>query len=303
MLSRVTVFCFAASYAVALALEVSRLWFRSRFRGAVMLGFGAAGLSAHSIFLVYRASSEALPLSSEFDWYLLAAWLLAAIYLYLTLHFPRTAVGLFTLPLVLGLIGVAQRFADRVPFPQTRASQIWGMIHGSLLLLGTVAVLVGFVAGVMHLVQSYRLKHKLLPTQGFQLPSLEWLEHANSRATVFSALMLALGFASGMLLNLVNRERTNGESLAWTDPVVWSSALLLVWMLAAAVFSLFYKPARQGRKVAYLTVASFLFLVLALGIQLASSSGHGSRDVERNSFRFNVERNSFRFLSRSERRQ
>lgn len=285
MLSGTTVFCFAASYAAALALEASRLWFRSRIRGAVMLGFGAAGLLAHTIYLVGRANGQALPLSSEFDWYLVAAWLLAAVYLYLTLHFPRTAVGLFTLPLVLGLIGVAQRFADRMSFPQTRASQVWGMIHGSFLLVGTVAVLIGFVAGLMHLVQSYRLKHKLLPAQGFQLPSLEWLEHANSRATVFSALMLGLGFISGVLLNLVNRERTDGESLAWDDPVVWSSALLLAWMVAAALFSLLYKPARQGRKVAYLTVASFLFLVLSLGIQLGSSSRHGSRHAERSSFR------------------
>ncbi|MGH7193726.1 MAG: hypothetical protein ACREJM_09365, partial [Candidatus Saccharimonadales bacterium] len=82
MLSRVTIFCFAASYAVAWALEASRLWFRSGFRGAVMLGFGAAGLLAHTFYLAYRAGADAVPLSSEFDWYLLAAWLLAAVYLY-----------------------------------------------------------------------------------------------------------------------------------------------------------------------------------------------------------------------------
>lgn len=277
MLSRVTIFCFAASYAVAWALEASRLWFRSGFRGAVMLGFGAAGLLAHTLYLAFQAGAESVPLSSEFDWYLLAAWLLAAIYLYLTLHFPRTSIGLFTLPLVLALIGVAYRFADRVPFPQTRASQLWGMTHGVFLLLGTVAVLVGFVAGLMHLVQSNRLKHKRLPAQGFQLPSLEWLERANSRATVFSAFMLTLGFASGVLLNVINRERSEADWLAWSDPVVWSNAALLAWMIAAALFSLLYKPARQGRKVAYLTVASFAFLVVALAVQLASTSGHGSR--------------------------
>src|SRR6185437_4421207 len=118
----------------------------------------------------------------------------------------------------------------------------------AFLLLGTVAVLVGFVAGVMHLVQSYRLKHKLPVTQGFQLPSLEWLERANSRATVTSAMALAIGFLSGWLLNLVNRSEHPGESLPWSDPVVWSSGLLLLWMMAAALFSLAYRPARQGRK-------------------------------------------------------
>ena len=33
-------------------------------------------------------------------------------------------------------------------------------------------------------------------------------------------------------------------------------------------FESVYKPARQGRKVAYLTMASFLFLLLALGFVL-----------------------------------
>lgn len=275
MLAGTSIFCFAASYGVALLLEGSRLFFRSGIRGAILLAFGAAGFLAHTIYLVYRARSETMPLASEFDWYLVAAWLLAAIYLYLTLHFPRTAVGLFVLPLVLGLVVVAARFASRQPFPQTKASQFWGILHGSFLLLGTVAVFVGFIAGLMNLVQSYRLKHKLPVRQGFQLPSLEWLERANSRATIFSALALAIGFISGVLLNLVNLSERPGESLPWNDPVIWSSGALLVWMLAAAIFSVVYRPARQGRKVAYLTVASFLFLAAVLGYQLVAPSVHG----------------------------
>jgi ABC-type uncharacterized transport system permease subunit len=274
MLAGTSIFCFAASYAVALALEVSRLFFRSGIRGAILLAFGAAGFLAHTIYLGYRASAESMPLASEFDWYLVAAWLLAAIYLYLTLHFPRTAVGLFTLPLVLALVAVAARFANRQPFPLTRASQFWGIVHGGLLALGTVAVLVGFVAGVMHLMQSSRLKHKRPATIGFQLPSLEWLERANSRATVIAALSFTAGFVSGLVLNLVNRSERPGESLPWDDPMIWSLGILLVWMLAAAAFSLLYRPARQGRKVAYLTVASFLFLVVVLAVQLLTPTFH-----------------------------
>ncbi|HEX7380490.1 MAG TPA: hypothetical protein VF278_25475 [Pirellulales bacterium] len=275
MLARTSILCFAACYCVALALEGSRLLFRSGVRGAILLAFGAAGFFAHTVYLAYRASSEPMPLASEFDWYLVAAWLLAAVYLYLTLQLPRTAVGLFTLPLVLGLVLVAAKFANQQPFPRTKASQFWGTLHGTFLLVGTVAVLTGFVAGVMHLVQSYRLKHKLPATQGFQLPSLEWLERANTRATIFSALALAIGFLSGLVLNLVNHSEHPGESVPWTDPVIWSSGILLAWMLAAALFSAAYRPARQGRKVAYLTVASFVFLAAVLGFQLAAPSVHG----------------------------
>ena len=54
MLSHVQIFCFLASYTVALALELSRLWFRSGIRGIVMLGFVVAGWIAHTMFLYNR---------------------------------------------------------------------------------------------------------------------------------------------------------------------------------------------------------------------------------------------------------
>ncbi len=274
MLAGISTLCFGASYAVALALELSRLWFRSGVRGALLIGFAAAGLLAHTLFLGYRAATAAsTPLSSQFDWFLVAAWVLAATYLYLSFYHPRTAVGLFILPLVLALVGIAQFFASQEPFAERHASQVWGAIHGVFILLGTVAVMVGFVSGLMYLLQSYRLKHKQLPPQGFRLPNLEWLEHLNSRAIVISALMLAAGFLSGTVLNLVNH-RLNVDQLPWSDPVIWTSLLLLAWLVTAAIFGVVYKPARQGRKVAYLTVASFLFLVLALGLRLFLPSVH-----------------------------
>ena len=89
----------------------------------------------------------------------------------------------------------------------TPASQIWGAIHGVFLLLGTVAVMIGFVAGLMYLLHAYRLKHKLVPMRGFQLPSLEWLEKVNGRAILISIFALAIGVLSGTVLNVVNHGR------------------------------------------------------------------------------------------------
>ena len=275
-MSGITITCFAASYAVAWMLEFSRLLFRSGVRGVVMVLFGAAGIFAHTLFLAYRvAENPVAPLSSSFDWYLVAAWLLAGAYLYLTYHYPRAVVGLFILPLVLALIGAAALLADRRPIAPEGAWRMWGAIHGVFLLLGTVTVMVGFVAGLMYLIQSMRLKRKLPPMQRFRFPSLERLEKVNSRVILLSALWIALGFLAGIILKLVDR---GGTELPWSDPVVWSSGLMLAWLVAAAIFNLVYKPARQGRKVAYLTVVSFLFLVMALGIFLLVDSAHaGSR--------------------------
>lgn len=269
MLSGINIFCFTASYALALGLEVSRLFFNSRARSAIMIGFAAAGILAHTVYLGYRASgADRSPLSSPFDWYLLVAWTLAAVYVLLLLMGRRTAIGVFMLPLILILIGVGQ-FADQEPFAPERASRLWANIHGTFLMLGTVTVLVGFLAGLMYLVQSYRLKHKMLPTEGFRLPSLESLERTNSRALLASVLLIGIGFFAGIILVVIRQGR-----IAWTDPVVWTSALMFLWLVVAAVFNFSYPAARRGRKVAYLTVASFVFLALTLASILLDSSQH-----------------------------
>ncbi len=264
MLDKITILCFAASYLVALGLEATRFWFRSGVRGVLLVGFSAAGLLAHSMYLAamwLRAGTT--PLFSEYDWYLSAAWILAVIYFYFLCVRPKNSLGLFFLPLVLALIGVANFFASKEPFATQQGTQILGIAHGIFLLLGTVTVLFGFAAGVMYLVQANRLKHKRPPRQGLQLPSLEWLSKANARALHVSLVMVLGGFVTGLVLSTLRH-----NEIRWSDPVVLVSTGLVAWMTASSLFSLFYKPARVGQKVAYLTLASFVFLVLTLAALL-----------------------------------
>jgi len=270
MFLSITTLCFAGCYGVTLALELSRLLFRSGVRGAVMVGFGALGLVTHTWYLGLRAvETSTAPLSSAQDWYLVAAWVLAAMYLALTYYYPKSAVGLFMMPLVLALIGAAE-LADDLPLSRSGASQFWGTIHGVTLLLGTISVLIGFVAGVMYLLQARRLKLKHPRGMHFQLPPLERLGQVNGSAITLSAVMLGAGFLSGTILNVVSRH------LPWSDPVVWSTTLMFAWQSAAALFNVFYRAAREGRKVAYLTTASFVFLVIALGAYIVGHGGTAS---------------------------
>lgn len=266
----IQVFCFVASYSVALLLEVTRLWFKSGARGALMVGFAAAGLVAHTWFLVNEALLDpavGAPLASWFDWYLAAAWALAVAYLYLTWSHPRTPVGLFLLPVILALIGVAYRFRDAPGFSRDTALTFWGWAHGVALLAGSVVVIGGFIAGATYLLHSALLKRKAAPATGLRLPSLEWLEAVNVRSLPLSAVLLGMGLLTGVILNLIKQQRQL-DLIPWNDPVVWSTAILFGWLTAACVFSYFYRPARQGRKVAYLTVASLAFLLLVLVMTL-----------------------------------
>jgi ABC-type transport system involved in cytochrome c biogenesis permease subunit len=276
MLSRVGVVCFASSYAIAWMLELARPWVPSRMRGAAALAWVAAGLLAQTLFLWHRAATAvAAPLSSEQDWFFVAAWMLVVVDLGLAATRPKVSFGLFLLPLALALIGAGAWWASTQPLARPSASRVWGTIHGVAILLATVAVLVGFVAGVMYLVQSRRLKRKWL-AGGPGLPSLEWLEQANSRAIVASVVLLGVGIAAGMVLNLIHI-RDPQARLPWTDPVVASTWLMFFWLSAAVVALAFYRPARRGRKVAYLTLVGFVFLVIMLAAGLLAQSRHWER--------------------------
>jgi hypothetical protein len=277
MLSGISITCFSASYAVTLALEVSRLFFQVRVRWLVMIGFAAAGLLAHSIYLWMHTRSEihgaiSAPLSSWYDWCLLAAWVLVVAYLGLAIRRPHNAVGLFLLPLVLALIGVAYAVRDMPSFERQEALGYWATIHGGMLLLGTVSAALGFAAGLMFLLQSYRLKHKYVARPGFRLPSLEWLQRFNRRTLLISTGLLAIGLLAGLALNLL-RQVSRETTVAWTDPVVYSSGILFLWLAAASLFEWLYRPARTGRKVAYLTLASFVFLGLVLCLVVLGQHG------------------------------
>ena len=279
-LSGISVFCFAASYAVALACEASRLAFRSGVRGAVMVGFAAAGLLAHTLFLAWRAATEqALPLSSPFDWYLLAAWLLAAGYLYFTLTNPRTPVGLFMLPVVLLLVGAAQ-VSSRAAFPQSPATQVWGAIHGGFNLAASVAVAIGAVAGIMWLIQAGRLARKQAPLAGFRMPSLERLARIMARTPGIAAWTAAAGFVSGIVLNAVNHRRGLLETVPWTDPVVLRMAGLVAWLIAADAMAAAARRRPDGpRTNARLAVVSLAVLALSILWGVFGPSRHGRPPV------------------------
>ena len=258
----VKIYCFGACYLIALVLEFPGSWSRLRYRRAACLIAASAGLVAHTAYLGQRvAAMPSLPLASHHDWLLLAAWLLAVIYVGTLFYYPRASLGVFLLPAVLAMIGVAT-VATTAPLASFEAPRIWGLVHGVFLLLGTIAVLLGFLAGLMYLVQSRRLKNKLTASNRMRLPSLEWLERVNSRSLGAAALLVGGGFLTGVVSHLAQREGRG--ALPWTDPVVLSLSAMLLWLIIAEVFRLVYPAARRGRKVAYLTIAAFVFLLLVL---------------------------------------
>jgi ABC-type uncharacterized transport system permease subunit len=273
MLSSILIIAAAGCYAIAFGLEVVGLKRRPAWFPKPLLVATAIGLLIHALYLLRDTiGTNALPISTS-DWLLWAAWLLAIVYLAALFYLPRSPTGVVILPIVLGLI-LSSHWASTASLAPERSFRLLGMLHGILLMAGTVAVVIGFLAGLMYLLQSYALKHSRSSINRLRLPSLEWLERVNSRTLGISAVLIALGFASGIVMAFVIH-RGDKTYAPWTDPVVISLAAMLVWLVAAEVFRLVYPAARRGRKVAYLTLASFVFLIIALASFALLDNVHG----------------------------
>lgn len=273
MLSGIWIVVLVACYGAALALELIGLKWRFPGRRVAMAALALAGFVVHGAVLGSSIATEPVPLASPAEWLSVAAFALALVFLAAILYLPRSPSGLLLLPLVLGLVAASQ-VASHQPFAPDRTFYFWGLAHGLSLLLGTVTMCIGFLAGVTYLVQSYALKHAKSSSATWRLPSLEWLERVNGRTLAVSTVLILLGFGSGVVLSILN-QRHDSSLLPWTDPVVQSSAAMLLWLFAAEAFRLVYPAARQGRKVAYLTLAAFAFVVITVLVLTLVDSGHG----------------------------
>jgi ABC-type uncharacterized transport system permease subunit len=260
-LAHVTVLCFACSYAAALALETLQLLWPRRIQRLLGVVFGAAGLTAHVLFLLFHPPS----LVSQQGSLLLLALVLAVFYLYGAIHHRRLAWAIFVLPVVLALIALAEMDNEHTTKSSwhsvvgaLRGERFWGIVHGGLLLLAAVGVCVGFVASVMYLLQASRLKAKALPRRGIRLLSLERLEQMNRRAINLAFPLLTAGVAVGAVLMVQRSDQLQG----WSDPRIIGSAIL--WAVFAILVYLRYGNRLRGRRAALLTIVAFVLLMITL---------------------------------------
>ncbi|MEM6365922.1 MAG: cytochrome C assembly protein [Planctomycetota bacterium] len=284
VLRQVSVTCFFTSYSVVLVLESVRLLARIPGRALAVLAMTGVGLFTHVVYLVLRASESAAAtnsgrLATWTDWSLMVALGIAIAFFCLYVRRPDTVVSFFFIPLVLALIGLAVAVRDLPAFDRSEATQVWQNVHAISMMVGSAAVLFGFLAGLMYLVQSARLKRKRAGS-ALRLPTLESLQILNRRCLIISTAAVGVGLISGVIMNW-NRL---GE-IPWTDRGIILSAVLFIWLAVATLIEFFYAPASRGRKIAYLTLASFGFLVLAVGAVLSSSHGQvKSETVSQSSF-------------------
>jgi len=284
VIDRLSVLCFAGTYGLAFLAELARFRVRSAVRWYVAAGLMALGWLVQTAYLANLALKSPMgPVTTAFGSVMVLSWIVALIGLYLMVRSPKpVAVGMFVLPLVLGLVVGAGWFAPRqsdwLDWGGTVA--FWGTVHGVFLLAGAVFTCVAFFAGLMYLAQMRRLKAKRPSRTGLALPSLEQSERINRGAITIAFPLLTFGLLIGIVLSLAARgagaPAATAHVLRWTDPKVLSA--LLMWLVFAVLLHARFRPAMRGRSMMVLTIVAFAFLVFAwVGVEaLRLRTAHGA---------------------------
>ncbi|MCR9201784.1 MAG: cytochrome c biogenesis protein [Planctomycetaceae bacterium] len=280
-LANVHLSCFLLSYLVAMGGELFQLLRKpsSLVRG-ILITVAAAGLVAHTSYLVARSKDSGLPplVGSSHDWLLVLAWLVAVIYLITVCFQARIAVSLFVLPWLIALVTMAVFVEDaKEAVDRVAAAHRWGMLHASTLVLGMGTVVAATLCALMYLIQFRRLRGGKSWLQRLRLPNLEQLTAINRSLVISTVILLTIGLVTGVILG-TNSIKDETSSFRWSDPIVVSTSI--IWLLMVVCLGWLLKKKEQtGRQVARLTFFAGAFLLLTIfGLILLTGGVHGRSD-------------------------
>jgi cytochrome c-type biogenesis protein CcsB len=171
------------------------------------------------------------------------------------LRYRIPALGTFMLPLVLLLMAPAAITSRQIAGLNPVLKSAWLGIHTSLALLGDAAFAFAFIVSVMYLIQERQLKHKHLGAIFHRLPPLDVMDTISYRALSIGWPLFTLGMITGSLW----AESAWGSYWSWQPK---EAASLLVWLLYLSLLHL-RTLGWRGRKMAYLSIAGFLFVLIS----------------------------------------
>jgi ABC-type transport system involved in cytochrome c biogenesis permease subunit len=203
-------------------------------------------------------------------------WLLTLSYLYLELTTDERSMGVFILPVIVGLqlIPVLHPGVERAD-PVLDSPWFW--VHVSSLLFAYASFALAGVLGVTYMLQFKEIKKKHLGYFYTRLPSLQILDVMNSRAVTIGWAFLTLGVIVGAVWTAQARtiapDDPNLRAMSIDDPKIFVA--LLTWGVYS--FAVFARRTLgwTGRRAAWLSSVGFAFaMVNFLAINYFVTTSH-----------------------------
>ena len=192
-------------------------------------------------------------------------WLLTLSYLYLELTTDERAMGVFILPIIVGL-QVIPVLSPGIENRDPVLDSPWFWVHVSSLLFAYASFGLAGVLGLTYMLQFKEIKKKHLGYFYTRLPSLQILDRMNSRATVTGWAFLTIGLIVGVVWTFEARKlapaNSNLQDIGLYDPKVLFA--VLAWALYS--FAVLARGAMgwTGRRAAWLSAVGFVVVQLNL---------------------------------------
>jgi ABC-type transport system involved in cytochrome c biogenesis permease subunit len=190
-------------------------------------------------------------------------WLLALSYIYLELTTDERAMGVFILPIAVGL-QMIPAFSPGVENADPVLDSPWFWVHLLSLMFSYATFAVAGMLGLTYMLQFKEIKKKHLGYFYARLPSLHVLDAMNSRAVVVGWLFLTIGVVVGVIWTAQARALAPGNSnlqmMSLNDPKILIA--LLTW--AVYSFEVFARSTMgwTGRRAAWLSAVGFVIVLL-----------------------------------------
>ncbi len=192
-----------------------------------------------------------------------SVWLLTLSYLYLELTTDERAMGVFILPVIVGLQIIPVVYPG-VENKDPILDSPWFWVHVSSLLFAYASFALAGMLGLVYMLQFKEIKKKHLGYFYTRLPPLQIVDDMNSRAVTVGWLFLTIGVVVGAIWVAQARALAPGDPnlqlMSLNDPKV--AIAVLTW----AVYSFAVLARRtmgwSGRRAAWLSALGFVIVLL-----------------------------------------
>jgi ABC-type transport system involved in cytochrome c biogenesis permease subunit len=190
-------------------------------------------------------------------------WLLTLSYLYLELTTEERAMGVFVLPIVIGLqvIPVLNPGVENVD-PVLDSPWFW--VHVSSLMFAYASFGLAGVLGLTYVLQFKEIKKKHLGYLYTRLPSLQMLDVMNARSVGVGWLFLTIGVVTGVLwtaqARAITPDDTNLQAMALNDPKIFIATL--TWVVYSFLIVARRLLGWTGRRAAWVSALGFAIVLL-----------------------------------------
>ena len=190
-------------------------------------------------------------------------WLLALSYIYLEVTTDERAMGVFILPIAVGL-QMIPAFSPGIENADPVLDSPWFWVHLLSLMFSYATFALAGMLGLTYMLQFKEIKKKHLGYFYARLPSLHVLDAMNSRAVIVGWLFLTIGVVVGVVWTAQARALAPGNSnlqaMSLNDPKILIA--LLTWAVYA--FEVFARSTMgwTGRRAAWLSAVGFIIVLL-----------------------------------------